>query len=55
MLFEHQIDFNYLEAWHLWEDARIEDDGIHLAGMCYAKLVIDGVELPRRARIFTFG
>lgn len=50
VLFEHQIDFNYLEARHLWEDARVEADGLRLADMCYATLVIDGIDVPARAR-----
>jgi len=48
-LFESQIDFNYLEARHLWEDAAVETDGVRLAGMNYRALVLDGVEPPRRA------
>jgi len=43
---EHQRDFNYLEARDLLEVAKVDDDGIHLAGMCYRALVVDGVR-PR--------
>jgi hypothetical protein len=32
-LFEAQVDFNYLEARHLWEDASVDASGIVLAGM----------------------
>ena len=39
--FQHQRDFNYLEARHLWEDARVDQDGIHLAGMHYRALVLE--------------
>ncbi len=43
--FQHQRDFNYLELRHLHEDARIEPDGVHLAGMIYRAVILDG--LPR--------
>ena len=46
--FQNQIDFNYLEARHLWEDAVVDDDGIHLAGMHYKALIIE-VEPPHQA------
>lgn len=39
--FQHQRDFNYLEARHLWEDARVDSDGIHLAGMHYRALIVE--------------
>lgn len=39
--FQHQRDFNYLEARHLWEDARIDSEGIHLAGMHYRALIVE--------------
>ena len=45
VLFEHQIDFTYLEDRHLREDAVIDADGVHLAGMRYDVLVVDG-QLP---------
>jgi hypothetical protein len=48
-LFEGQVDFNYLEARHLWEDAAVDADGVRLAGMCYRALVLDGVDPPPRA------
>lgn len=40
--FEHQRDFNYVEARHLAEDAKITRDGLSLAGMCYSAVVLDG-------------
>jgi alpha-L-rhamnosidase len=46
--FQHQRDFNYLEARHLWEDARVDAEGIHLAGMHYRALVLDE-DPPERA------
>ena len=46
--FEHQRDFNYLEARHLWEDAEVGDHGIRLAGMHYQALIVDS-EIPARA------
>ncbi|MCP4613491.1 MAG: hypothetical protein GY845_32770 [Planctomycetes bacterium] len=39
--FENQLDFNYLEARHLWEDAQVRPDGIHIAGMHYKALVVE--------------
>ncbi len=39
--FQNQRDFNYLEARHLWEDARVEPDGIHIAGMHYRALIVE--------------
>jgi hypothetical protein len=47
--FQHQRDFNYLEARHLWEDARVDRDGIHLAGMHYRVLVLEE-DPPAQAR-----
>ena len=46
--FEHQRDFNYLEARHLWEDATVDAQGIHLAGMHYRAIVIDS-DIPVKA------
>jgi hypothetical protein len=48
-LFESQVDFNYLEARHLWEDAAVDGEGVQIAGMHYRALVLDGVEPPPRA------
>jgi hypothetical protein len=45
--FQHQRDFNYLEARHLWEDARVDSDGIHLAGMHYRALIVEDDVLER--------
>jgi hypothetical protein len=39
--FQNQRDFNYLEARHLGEDARVDDEGIHLAGMHYRALILE--------------
>jgi hypothetical protein len=39
---ERQRDFNYLEERHLWEDARVDADGIRLRGMCYRALIVEG-------------
>ncbi len=40
--YQHQRDFNYLEIRHLGEDAQVEPDGVHLAGMCYRAVILDG-------------
>ncbi|MFH1940497.1 MAG: hypothetical protein ABIL68_00205 [bacterium] len=47
--FQNQIDFNYLEARHLWEDAKITAEGIHIAGMLYKAIIVE-TELPPLAR-----
>jgi len=47
--FQNQRDFNYLEARHLWEDARVEADGIHIAGMHYKALIVE-VDPPAKAK-----
>ncbi len=39
--FQHQRDFNYLEARHLWEDAHVDSEGIRLAGMHYRALILE--------------
>ena len=44
-LFEHQLDFTYLEARHLGEDTTVDADGVHLAGMNYDVVIID-TQLP---------
>jgi hypothetical protein len=47
--FQNQRDFNYLEARHLWEDARVDEDGIRIAGMHYRALIIE-TEPPEKAK-----
>ena len=39
--FQHQRDFNYVEARDLVERAQIAEDGIHLAGMHYKVLLVE--------------
>lgn len=46
--FQHQRDFNYLEARHLWEDAKVSASGIRLRGMRYRALIVE-VEPPAEA------
>jgi hypothetical protein len=41
ILYQNQIDFNYLEVRHLWQDAKITAEGIHLRGMCYKALIVE--------------
>jgi len=51
VLFQHQCDFNYLELRHLWEDANTDADGVHIAGMDYGAVILDGIaNLPAEAR-----
>ena len=47
--FQNQRDFNYLEARHLWEDAKVDQNGIHIAGMHYEALIIEA-EPPEKAK-----
>jgi hypothetical protein len=48
--FQHQRDFNYLELRHLWEDATVDDEGVHLAGMHYRAVILDQLAfLPPKA------
>ena len=48
--FAQQRDFNYLEARHLWEDARTDASGIRIAGQHYSALIVDGFErVPAQA------
>jgi hypothetical protein len=48
--FQNQRDFNYLELRHLWEDARVDSDGVHLVGMDYRAVILDGLgHLPEKA------
>lgn len=47
--FQNQIDFNYLEARHLWEDAKVDKDGIHIRGMNYKALILQ-MEPPPKAK-----
>jgi len=39
--FQNQRDFNYLEDRHLWEDARVDETGIHIGGMHYRALILE--------------
>jgi hypothetical protein len=39
--YRNQRDFNYLETCYLWQDARVDEKGIHLAVMDYEALIID--------------
>lgn len=48
--FQHQRDFNYLEARHLWEDAQVDAQGIKIAGMHYKALIVESdTNIPREA------
>ena len=49
--YQHQCDFNYLEIRHLWEDAKIDSKGVHIAGMNYSTIIIDSLSnIPMEAR-----
>ena len=47
--FENQFDFNYLEEWHLWEDADVSDDGINIAEMNYRILIVESDDSDMRS------
>jgi hypothetical protein len=42
--FQHQRDFNYLELRHLWEHAKVDAEGVQLAGMHYRAVILDGLD-----------
>lgn len=42
--FQHQVDFNYLEFRHLWQDAEVNEDGISIRGMHYPVVILDGYD-----------
>ena len=42
--YQRQRDFNYLELRHLGDDATVAADGVRIAGMHYAALVLDPTE-----------
>jgi hypothetical protein len=42
--FQNQRDFNYLELRHLWEQAKVDGEGVRLAGMHYRAVVLDGLD-----------
>jgi hypothetical protein len=59
-LFQHQVDFNYLEDWRLCEQVQIGDGRLQVADMSYAALVIDtdeplGDQIAKRAQAFELG
>lgn len=48
--YENQLDFNYLELRHLWENSIVDSAGVHIEGMNYEIIIIDSMpELPARA------
>ncbi|MBT6004818.1 MAG: hypothetical protein HOG79_03790 [Prolixibacteraceae bacterium] len=42
VLFQNQLDFNYLEMAHLGVDAIADKNGVHIAGMEYKAVILDG-------------
>jgi len=49
VLYQNQIDFNYLEVRHLLENAKITDKGLTINGMTYSAMIIDSLfDLPER-------
>lgn len=49
--YRNQRDFNYLEIRHLWEDAKVDSKGIHIAGMDYRVLILDSLSyIPEESK-----
>ena len=49
LCYQHQRDFNYLEARHLWEDADVTKDGIRIRNMHYKALIVED-QPPQKAK-----
>jgi hypothetical protein len=43
VLYQNQIDFNYLEVRHLLENVKITDKGLGINGMTYSSIIIDSL------------
>jgi hypothetical protein len=41
--FQGQRDFNYLEVRHLIDDTTVDEKGVHIAGMNYKAVILDGL------------
>ena len=53
ILYQNQRDFNYLEVHYLWEKAKIDKEGVHIAGMTYRAVILDSLSyLPDQAKPF---
>jgi len=48
--YEHQIDFHYLEASRLIDDAILARDAIYLADQRYQALIVDAIGVPGSVR-----
>ncbi len=40
-LYQHQVDFNYLEQWRVVEQARVEGDTLRVGDMAYRCVIVD--------------
>ncbi|QGY45206.1 hypothetical protein GM418_16450 [Maribellus comscasis] len=45
IFFQNQKDFNYLELSHLISDATVDKSGVHIAGMNYKAVILDGLQI----------
>jgi len=43
VFYQNQKDFNYLEMKHLIDDAVVDENGVHIAGMNYKAIILDGL------------
>jgi hypothetical protein len=51
--YRNQLDFNYLEIRHLCRDAKVDTEGVHIAGMNYRAVILDSLSyMPPEALPF---
>ena len=49
--FRNQRDFNYLEIRHLWEDAKVDNNGVKISAMQYSAVILDTLSyIPEKAK-----
>ena len=49
--YQNQLDFNYLELSHLAGEAITDAEGVHIGGMTYKTVVLDGLNhLPENVK-----
>ncbi len=53
ILYRNQRDFNYLELQNLWSKAKVDEEGVHIAGMLYSAVILDSLSyMPDQAMPF---
>jgi hypothetical protein len=49
--YQNQIDFNYLEIRHLWEDVKVNSKGANIAELTYKAIIFDTLSfVPEKAK-----